>query len=137
MIFNNVEEYLNKYGSDLVNLYEAKSNSDISFEVISMGNSYRIRLNLKPYWKWIEEGRKPGKMPPINSIINWIRKKNIPIRNTLKQTAFVIARSIGKKGIKGKFYMKNSKQELPDFKTGLIKALKKDINKSIKNIKTK
>ena len=78
------------------------------------------------YGKFVKSGRKPGsKQPPLQPLINWLRVKKISVGggklkpmikkgkisrkkgNTdsqIKGLAFVIARSIGKKGIKGLDY---------------------------------
>lgn len=45
----------------------------------------------------VEEGRKPGKMPPVESILLWVRRKLGGDRSV----AFLVARSIGRKGTKG------------------------------------
>lgn len=55
----------------------------------------------------IEEGRKAGKMPPPSEIKKWINYKRIIPKNnmTIDQLSYVIARSIGKNGTKGKHYL--------------------------------
>jgi hypothetical protein len=57
----------------------------------------------------MEEGRKPGsRMPPVDAIKLWVvRKLGIPPAEA-DSVAFVIARSIGRKGIKGREYFKES-----------------------------
>jgi hypothetical protein len=62
------------------------------------------------YFKYVDEGRKPNsKQPPIKPIQSWVTHKGIRFNNmSSKQTAFIIARSIGKKGIKPL----NAKQKL-------------------------
>lgn len=62
----------------------------------------------------VERGRRAGaKAPPIAPIIFWVRRKKIVFTRVLKSgktvplsiesTAFLIARAIGRRGIKGKF----------------------------------
>lgn len=70
------------------------------------------------YGEYILNGRKAGKQPPLQPIINWLRVKKFSIGNgkyrsmikkgkrgnteaQIKSKAYVIARSIGKKGTKG------------------------------------
>jgi hypothetical protein len=73
----------------------------------------------------VEDGRRPGKFPPPDAIKTWMKVKPIRLRNKLtnsfvKQTdsainsaAFLIARSISKKGIKGtKFFESALKEQL-------------------------
>ena len=60
-----------------------------------------------------ENGRKPGKQPPVDAILDWMRIKPIKLRDKesgkfkkpteqlKKQVAFLIARKIGRDGIKG------------------------------------
>ena len=64
-------------------------------------------ISLASYWKYVEYGRKPGKMPPVSKILEWVRvKPDLPRpRNNAKpptdaQLAFLIARKIGRDGIK-------------------------------------
>lgn len=69
------------------------------------GDKLLISLNLEPYWRYVEYGRRPGKMPPIDSIKNWIEVKPVvpDARSgkvpTTNQLAFLIARKIGREGI--------------------------------------
>ena len=57
------------------------------------------------YWKYIEYGRRPGKFPPPNKILDWVKiKPVIPrpvngIKPTEKQLAFLISRKIARDGI--------------------------------------
>lgn len=61
---------------------------------------------MEDYWYWVDKGRKPGGFPPIdpNVIKSWIRNKPVtfvPINGkipTLDQQAYLIGRSIAKKG---------------------------------------
>ena len=60
-----------------------------------------------------ENGRKPGKQPPVDAILDWMRLKPIKLRDKesgkfkkptevlKRQVAFLIARKIGRDGITG------------------------------------
>lgn len=51
------------------------------------------------YTEILEDGRKPGKMPPVEAIKDWIEAKKIVFTGiTLSSLAFVIARKIGQEG---------------------------------------
>ena len=120
MAFNNLKEVLDKYAKAYTQKFKAK--------LISDGNKASGRLvnSIKPqelkdgfailgkrYIEQISEGRKKGKMPPWsprdNSILNWVKTKNIVPRNgssslgNMKRLAFVIARSIGRRGTIARF----------------------------------
>lgn len=76
----------------------------------------------------IEDGRRPGKKaPPIDVIEKWIADKPLRMRDTktgafvkttparVRSAAFLIARSIGKKGIMGiKFFEEALNNEIED-----------------------
>lgn len=65
---------------------------------------YRIRLLGSYYTYWMENGRRPGKFPPINVIRQWIDDKGIiPYGNISRDSlAFLIARKIARDGYKGR-----------------------------------
>ena len=58
------------------------------------------------YFKVMEHGRRPGRrMPPPRALFGWLRRHGIDQR-----AAFVVARAIGRRGIKGRFYMKAARK---------------------------
>lgn len=79
-----------------------------SVEVEMNGTKLVVSLNLEHYWRYVEYGRRPGKMPPIDNIEEWIRVKPV-VPNTMngkvptsRQLAFMIARKIGREGTKAR-----------------------------------
>lgn len=57
------------------------------------------------YARPVEEGRAPGKMPgTANGLLEWVKQKTGQSGKELDRTAFVIARAIGRKGIKATRY---------------------------------
>lgn len=100
------------------------------------GNTLLISLELEDYWKYVEYGRKPGKQPPINSIVDWIKIKPIipePINGKIpdtKQLAFMIARKIGREGVEGKHvinktvYTNEMESIINDIKNEIMNQLK-------------
>lgn len=72
------------------------------------GNMFTVYFDLPSYWQYVENGRKAGKMPPISAIKNWISAKHIPAYKNIDSAAFLIARSIGKKGIPAKHTLANT-----------------------------
>jgi hypothetical protein len=66
-------------------------------------------LNVKEYALVMEKGRRAGaRQPPTDAIQFWVTRK-LGIRGkAAEQLAFVIARSIGRKGIKGRHMLEKS-----------------------------
>lgn len=53
------------------------------------------------YTYWMENGRKAGKFPPRNAILDWINQKGIVAEGISKNSlAFLIARKIANEGTK-------------------------------------
>ena len=88
-------------------------------------NNIRISLYLNDYWIYVENGRKPGKFPPINKMLNIARRVvpkpyRLPSGKSVlpneKQLAYLIGRKISKDGTKPTNYLKdslnNKRQEL-------------------------
>lgn len=62
-----------------------------------------IQLLLNDYVQYIESGRKAGsKFPPIQPIVHWAKKRNIPTDNS---TIFLIRRAIAEDGIRPRPFM--------------------------------
>lgn len=124
--FPNLTRVLNEYAQGLVENYKAALGAESINASGELANSvkyiiddkvkgrFEVKLNLLEYWKYVEYGRKAGKMPPIKVLYNedktgWVQIKPIiprPNKNgqlpTQKQLAFLIARKIGLEGTKGR-----------------------------------
>jgi nucleoid DNA-binding protein len=84
--------------------------------------------------KFVDGGRRPGKQPPTGPIMKWIDDRRLPIRKgqTKAGVAFVIARSIGRKGIKPTHIIKTSMIKImAKHKELLSKASKVEIQKQL------
>jgi hypothetical protein len=74
--------------------------NSLSYNTIQSIEGWTIEILAEKYLEYVDQGRKPGRMPPVSEIQKWVIQKPIKfIGKTDKQTAFIIARSIGKKGI--------------------------------------
>jgi len=66
-----------------------------------------LNIIMEEYWYFVDEGRKPGRFPPVSQIRQWILDKPVnfqPINGnipTLEQRAYLIGRSIAEKGTAG------------------------------------
>ena len=127
MEFKHLEEVLKRYGTAVSTEYarlapEATGNlaGSVSFNMDFKGVEYQVSLNLLSYWKYVEYGRRPGKMPPIQAILDWIKVKPVIPREinghlpTERQLAFLIARSIGENGTEGRHVLERANTKIQD-----------------------
>ena len=149
--FKHTMKALNDFGDFIITNYKSQLeaeqmnngelNSTISYSVSTFSSGWLISVSLADYWKYIENGRRAGaKMPPVSAIENWINVKQIiPHSMTLKsgktviptipQLSFLIARSIGQRGIPPKPLFKNSFEAA---KQQFIQVIKDAITQDIK-----
>jgi hypothetical protein len=67
----------------------------LDYRVSEVVNGPFIEIISNEYLQWVDQGRRPGKYPPIRPIANWARIKGID-----QKAVFPIARKIFKFGIK-------------------------------------
>lgn len=130
MSYDNLEDTLKKYAKAYTVKYKGQLRKDKTYASGDLVNSVKPDLSIEnefsilalDYMEQVSEGRGAGKMPswPPKSfrILDWIRRKNIIIKkkgkvvsssaNNLKSLAYVIARSIGKRGTIKRFGYKGS-----------------------------
>ena len=82
-------------------------------------DEFIVTINLEDYWIYVENGRGPGKFPPIDKILEWIMVKPvIPYSDsrgrlpTEEQLAFLIARKIAEQGTEGRNVLYETVDEL-------------------------
>lgn len=114
--WTNLQRVLGEYGEALRNEYQDNLIRDgkiatgellnsVEYTVETDDRSITLSLKLQDYYKWVEEGRQPGRFPPVDKILEWIRVKPIlpDERNgklpTEQQLAFLIGRKIAEEGI--------------------------------------
>lgn len=104
-----LNDFLAQYKNNLVQTGDSGKLADTARISVNIENNvYTIGINMEDYFQYAENGRGPGKMPPIENIKKWISVKPVlptPMKNgklpTENQLAFLIARKIGKQGTKG------------------------------------
>ena len=128
--FKHTMKALTEFGQKIVDNYKAELEAcnyqdgqlyrTLSYSVkMDNNSSWLISISLEKYWRYIEYGRRPGKMPPLDVIEKWIDVKQIhPHSMTLKsgktviptppQLPFLIARKIGRDGIRPRPFFKQS-----------------------------
>ena len=82
-------------------------------------DEFTVTINLEDYWYYVENGRKAGRFPPIDKILEWIRVKPvIPYSDsrgrlpTEESLAFLISRKIAEQGTDGKHILAETITEL-------------------------
>ena len=117
LTFTNLQAALEKYGEEVRNLYQdnliradkiatGTLLNSVEFSVEQYRRRFDVVLTLADYWKWVEDGRKKGTLPPPSAILKWIlAKPYIPKPNdngripTPQALSWAIAKKIEKKGI--------------------------------------
>lgn len=109
-------------------------------------NLFEVYFDLPQYFHFAENGRRPGKMPPVNKILKWIEFKHLVPRSnngrvpTTRQLAFAISKHIALHGTEGKHLFEKTLDDpnldnLADKLVELITAeFEKEIEKYIESI---
>ena len=114
------------------------------------GQSINISIYAKGkasnYFLARENGRKPGKQPPVDAILEWMRIKPIKLRDResgkfqkptealKRQVAFLIARKIGKQGMKGWHAFDYAYENIWDeYEAKVVEAYGKDFSATLEN----
>ena len=146
-----LREAMEKYGEALViEIVQQLANADknatgklarsIDYELFETLDSIAVGIKAEKYFEVVDGGRRKGaKQPPSGAILSWMKVRNIKGRNkktgkfiTQKSAAFLIARSIGKNGIKPAFIIKKSLRNLKSLQAKLLtEAAVEDMNKMI------
>ena len=100
-------------------------------------DTFTVTINLEDYWYYVENGRGPGKFPPIDKILEWIRiKPVIPYSDsrgrlpTEEQLAFLISRKIANEGTEGRKVLYETVEELNNYYLPLLQqSLDRDFNR--------
>lgn len=123
---------LDRARSHLPDNYALRDN--ISFVLNIGSDEFTITFNAPDYWKYVNDGRRPGKMPPIESLISWISRRNITPKAyngklpSINSLAFLIARKIGRDGTKGNQFLDLTIDEFESaFRNQIADAITKDI----------
>lgn len=110
------------------------------------GQIYRMQINMAAYGENVDEGRKPGKGLPPGVLEQWLSYPNTLQKVTgqdkqlseyeRKSLAFVINRSIKKKGIKPKNWIQPAVDKVTPKIAGVVEAaIAEDIELTFEEIK--
>lgn len=129
------------------NLLNSAELEDIEID----GYTYTVSLRLADYWAYMEYGVNGNekdrespfsfrdKMPPVSKILEWVKVKPVlPKRDknnrlpTPSGLAYVIAKSIQRKGIEGTHNMRKTAEQINDeWIPKIAAAVTKDLSKSV------
>lgn len=163
MEWKNTKLVLDEFGKQFIDAYRSGLDTknanaskglynSLNFEVKIGKQSISLDILLNDYWKYLEYGCKgtetsypdayyPAHFPPTKAIEEWIKIKPVipEQRNgklpTQKQLAFLIARSINRKGIEPRFIFRDAVDDVWDqLKDALNEAIEKDVENNLKEI---
>ena len=141
----NTKSVLDKFGKYLVkesrkNLTRLKKRNSnglydsLNYDIKAMPNSFEFDFLMNEYGEWVDKGRKAGKNPPFSAIRKWVEQRRIQFRSnkgkfvTYDSTAWVITKSIGKKGIKPtNFYSRPFKLGYAKLPNEIVEAYALDV----------
>ena len=147
--WKNLQKVLGEFAQELRNRYQdnlirddkiASGNllNSIDYKVQYDDRAIWVELHLEDYYKWVENGRGPGKFPPPDKILEWIRiKPVIPDDRggklpTEQQLVYLIGNKISEEGIKpGNQLHKAMDNIFPQFEEKIDEAIAQDVNEAI------
>lgn len=110
-------------------------------KITVQGTGYRFQLLMDEYWRFLNDGRKPGKRPPIAPLEKWITAKGIDLgpgdkMKKRKGMAYGIATNIGKNGTKATHFFDKvvDVQWIKEFQDGAQKAFKAQVLFELDNV---
>lgn len=151
--FPNLEKVLKTYADRFISIYRQKlvqTNTDatgqlgntLNYIIEDQDGTYELSFRIQDYWKYVEEGRKAGKFPPLSDIRQWVVTKPILPRMyngklpTIDQLTYLIARKIHLRGTEGKHLVKQTLDELSAeelLDDAITEDLKTQVDKIFKN----
>ena len=106
---------------NLARSIQPKRNAPFDYEV-NVGSSYAY---------WADQGRRAGRMPPIDAIRYWLLVKGFGGKGVdINRKAWAIAKAIAKKGTKGAHFMPNQ-TDINELERDLEQLTVAEINKAL------
>lgn len=151
--WKNLERVLNEFADRFMEL--ARQNLDAngtnasrnlydSFEkIVEIGEDwFKVSVSLADYWKYVENGRGPGKYPPPGVIRNWIEVKPVtPYAGvdgkvpSVEQLTFLISRKIAEEGTEPQpFFEPARERAVADYEERIGEAIAQDVRDYIQRL---
>lgn len=120
-------------------LVDSVEANDVKAMVTEGDRAFEVTINLKEYWKWVENDTRPH-WPPPSAILRWVEikpvipypdaKGRIPSPRSL---AFLIGRKISREGTTGSHDFRDSREAvLTRFRTRIRVAMAKDVQNYVR-----
>lgn len=103
--------------------------NSLDYRLVPIAEDIVIKIESLDYFKWVDEGRRPGKYVPLKALESWCNLRGIP-----KSASFAINKSIFKFGIKPTNVLNKTDKIWADwlikrFETDLVPIIETDIIK--------
>ena len=112
--------------------------NNINYIIEKDDRQIEVSLKLADYWKYVEYGREPGKFPPQDKIMEWIKVKPVLPRQingklpTPEQLSFLIGRKIAEEGIEPTNILEHSIETVNNrFEQKIMDAINDDISNMV------
>lgn len=130
--------FIDILSKNIINMNKSASGKlvkSLKADVKPVANGVVIVINSEKYLEYVDKGRKPGKFPPIAPLVKWCSIRGIP-----KSSAFAIAQSIFKFGIKPTNVISKSVKKFEDvggkkIEKDMISLIESEVKKIIKSKK--
>lgn len=152
--YDNLKVAMEKYGEELIIELAAQLRTadkvatgnlvrSLDYDLIEALNTIVVNIKAENYLTYVDGGRRRGKKaPPQEAILKWVNVKPLPRWRdkkgrfiSKKSQAFLIARSISKKGIKPTNVISKSIRKVQKIQAKLIaEASAADIRELVKNV---
>lgn len=145
-IFENLMNVLWEYASTVKEMYRQRLIADDKVASGKLLNSietyvtynnleYLVTIKAEDYLEYVEYGRRPGKMPPVSKILEWVKVRNImpEPRNgklpTPENLAWAISKKIARDGILPTYSLADTLETVNRMYLNLIQeAVQKDFD---------
>lgn len=154
--YQNIRDAMEKYGEELIIELAAQLKSadkkatgalikSLDYDLIEALDTIAVNIKSLAYLDVVDKGRKKNKKaPPQDAILKWVNVKPLPRWRdkkgrfiSKKSQAFLIARAIGKNGIKPTNVIKKSINKVRKIQAKLVaEAASADIRQLVKNVLT-
>lgn len=154
MLAQDLKALLELYGDEIITLLRQRLKENDKYatgraynQIISKVTPNSLQIEGWKYIEVISGGREPGKKaPPIHKIVEWLEaKKSMPIKSSkyknkkgrIGSLAYIIAKRIGERGIKGNNMLTDIKnQVIPRFDADLADIIQDEIFRITDKINT-